>query len=106
MLVLPLSLVQGKEEGIIGVVRIQNVHPSQIQLIVPGDDSQVGVQEVVALVNQHGIHGGEDLGESSDSVIDAGQVTVIKNNRQGELSERVPLDHDLLVGFSQLLNER
>jgi len=39
-------------------------------------------------------------------MMDVGQVTVIENDRQGELPEGVPMDHNLLVGFSKLLNQR
>ena len=85
---------------------LRMIHPPQVEMIVPGDDSKVGVQEVIALVDENGIDGGEDLGELGDGVIDAGQVTVIENDRQGELPEGVPVDHDLLVCFSKLLNER
>ena len=63
MLVLPLPLVQGEEEGVVGIVGVEEIHPAQVELIIPGDNSKEGVQEVVALVDEDGIHGGEDFGE-------------------------------------------
>jgi hypothetical protein len=44
MFVLPVPCVQGEEKGVVGIVRIRNVYPAQVEMIIPWHNGKVGIQ--------------------------------------------------------------
>ncbi len=71
MSIAPVPLVQGEEEGIVRIVRVEDEHSAKIEKVIARNDGQVGIQEVIALVIQNRFDRGEDLRELRDGFLDA-----------------------------------
>src|SRR5579875_28279 len=106
MPVLRLATVEGEEKRIVRVIRVEQIHGSQIEGGAARHCGKECVKQVVFLFVKLGVMRAEDLVELGASGFDLGQIGVVDDNAQREMAEVVALDFKLLDALAQLANLR
>ena len=78
-----------KEKRQVGVVRVQQIQPAQVERIVAGHGGEVSVELVVGLRKQAAVGVGEDASELGPELLQFGFGAAVEHNRQREVAERL-----------------
>ena len=73
-----LAWMQREQQAEVSKVRLQHRLPAQVVVIVPGNDRQPGVEQVVALIVEGGVVPSEQLQARGNGLLDAPCVTVVE----------------------------
>jgi hypothetical protein len=91
MLIARLATVEGKEKREIGVVGVEQVNGTQVEIVVAWNRCEKGVQEVVFFFIKLGIVDAEDFIEIGAGAVHLGYVEVVNHDGEGELAKVVPV---------------
>ena len=95
-----------KQKRTIGVVRIQQVHPADVVGVVPRQDGQPGVQQVVALLRHLRIVSGERLPRGGHRTVQHCGIAVVHHGGHGACAEIAAVQRQLSQGGAKIAHDR
>src|SRR5229473_5505527 len=101
-----VSRVQGKEQGVVGVVRVEDEHGAEIEGVVAGNGGQIRVEQVVFFFVELGVVNVEGFVKIGARRFYFRQVLVVDHDGQGVAPKVVSLDFKFLERLSQIVNLR
>src|SRR5260370_299963 len=98
--------VQGKEKGVVCVVRVEDEHGAEIEGVVAGNGGQIRVEQVVFLFVELGVVNVEGFVKIGACRFHFCQVVSVDHDGQGIVPKVVALDFQFLEGLAQIVNLR
>src|SRR5712692_9984200 len=97
-----ITTMKREEKRVVGVVGVQNQQGTQVEGVVAGYSSEVGVQEVVAFLVKLGVVNAEHFVGVGASRFDLRKVEIVNHNREREFPEVVALQFKLFQSLPKI----
>src|SRR5882672_8755621 len=101
MVVLVLAIVQSEQKRIIRIIRVEDIHITEVEDVVAWNGSEERIQKVVFLFIQLCVVNAEHLIELGACPFHFCQFEVVNNDGQREVTEVIPLKLDLLDALTE-----